>query len=86
MPLALAGLQMTDDSVSALACLLDKSDPELSSRLRDAIETGTDEVTLTIPDRGAILLALDNERDSIPLAQLRAALLADHLERRMLGL
>ncbi len=86
MPLNLAGLTVDHDDALEIAATLDRDDPGLAHRLRDSVETGADEVTLEIPDRDTILLALDDERDSNGLAQLRAALLADHVERRRLGL
>ena len=81
----LAGLDITDDCALELATRLRRADfAHQADTLEGALVTGQAEVALTIPDRIAVLTVLDDPPKG--LAQLRAALLEEHVWRQREGI
>ena len=82
----LAGLDIPTADVLELAVMLRRADyAHAADTLEGAVAAGLPDVALTIPDRSAILLALDEPPDG-PLARLRGVLLAEHVGRVRDGL
>ena len=78
----LAGIPIRDELVLELARLVD--DPNLADRLETGYARDTRVLALTIPEREAVLVALDDTPDG--LEELRAVLLREHVGRRQSGL
>ena len=81
----LAGIELTDDSLLALVTRLRRADLDnQADRIVDALMSMQTEVTLTQPDRIAILTVLDDPPAG--LEELRATLLQEHVGRVRDGL
>jgi hypothetical protein len=77
----LAGIELTDESLLALVVRLRRADLDnQADRIVHALMSMQTEVTLTHPDRVAILTVLDDPPDG--LAELRGALLQEHARKR----
>jgi len=77
----LAGIELTDESLLALVVRLRRADLDnQADRIVHALMSMQTEVTLTDPDRVAILTVLDDPPDG--LAELRGALLQEHARKR----
>ena len=75
--MGLAGIEVTEDSLFALVLRLRDADlHDQADRIVDALMSMQTEVTLTHPDRVAILTVLDDPPAG--LEELRATLEADH--------
>jgi hypothetical protein len=73
----LAGLRVRDGDVVELAGLVrDAGFDDIAKRLEDAYDLETKVLALTIPEREAIVQALDNPPEG--LAELRGVLLREH--------
>lgn len=81
----LDGLDITDDCTLELVIRLRRADfAHQADTIEGALVSGQPEVSLTIPDRVAILAVLDDPPAG--LAQLRCALLSEHEWRRGQGM
>ena len=81
----LAGLPVRDQDVLELARLLrDVGFDDTAERLENAYEVECKVLALTIPDREAIVRALEDRPD--PFAELRGVLVGEHEWRRREGL
>ena len=81
----LAGLRVRDPDVLELAGLLRAADFEnVAERLENAYDAETKVLALTVPEREAILRALDEPPAC--LAELRGVLLREHEWRKRVGL
>lgn len=78
----LAGVSVDDQSVLELARMVD--DDKLAGRLERCVELEMRLVALDERECEAIVVALDDPPAG--LAALRGALIADHVERRRLGM
>jgi hypothetical protein len=82
----LAGFEIPESDVLELAVMLRRADyAHAADTIEGAVAAGLPDVALTIPDRTAILLTLD-EPPGGPLGQLRGLLLAEHVGRMQDGL
>jgi hypothetical protein len=72
----LAGVPIARDDVLDLAR---RVDPELATRLHDAVDREVKVLALSIPERGVMLRALDDPPEG--LLKLRAVLLKEHFAR-----
>jgi hypothetical protein len=81
----LAGLDVTDDCALELVNRLRRADfAYQADTIEGALVAEQRDVALTIPDRVAILTVLDDAPEG--LAELRAVLLAEHVDRQRTGL
>ena len=81
----LDGLDITDDCTLELVNRLRRADfAHQADTIEGALVSGQSEVSLTIPDRVAILAVLDDPPKG--LAELRAALLSERVWRRSEGI
>jgi hypothetical protein len=81
----LAGLTVPDRAVLELAGLVrDAGFDDVADKLETAYDRETIVLALTVPDREAIIRALDDPPDG--LAELRGVLLAEHEGRMRQGL
>lgn len=81
----LAGIPISDESIVELVRFLRESGYiDVADRLDTALELETKILGLTIPEREAILRALDDPPDG--LAELRGVLLKEHVGRTASGL
>jgi hypothetical protein len=82
----LAGFDVPSSDLLDLAVMLRRFDyAHAADTIEGAVVAGLPDVALTIPDRTAILLVLD-EPPAGPLANLRGLLLAEHVGRVRDGL
>jgi len=81
----LAGIPVADKDVLELARLLREAGFEdVAERLEDAYDSEVTVLALTVPEREAILRALDDPPEG--LAELRDVLLLEHESRKREGL
>ena len=84
-PMRIAGLDITDDCTLELIKRLRRSGfGEQADTIEGALVSGQPEVSLTVPDRVAILSVLEVPPEG--LAPLQEALLSEHEWRRREGL
>ena len=77
----LAGIEITEESLLALVVRLRSANlDDQADRIVDALMSMQTEVTLTPPDRVALLTVLDDPPDG--LAELRGALVQENAGRR----
>jgi len=85
LPDASRRLDITDDCTLELVNRLRRADfAHQADTIEGALVSGQSEVSLTIPDRVAILAVLDDPPKG--LAELRAALLSERVWRRSEGI
>lgn len=82
MTMHLAGIPVRDEAILELARLVD--DPLLADKLESAYGRQVKILALEIPEREAILAALEDP--PAELAELRGVLIAEHAWRRTEGL